>query len=101
MAKIEGWQVFALNWRESERGMGQRDDGFSLHLTPEDAEAYRLERSGEGSADCYAFADFQIFLVIVSEAIYNELIALRENGRPGMLRAFPKRIKAGQFLDLR
>jgi hypothetical protein len=101
MARVEGWQVFALNWRESERGMGQRDDGFSLHLSVEDAEAFRKEFDRQGSPDLYSFADWLTLMVIVNDGIYDELVALKNNGRMGLRRYNPVRVKAGQYLDLR
>lgn len=33
-------KVYCQQWEESERGWGVRPDGYSLHLTPEDAKAY-------------------------------------------------------------
>lgn len=35
--------VVRVNWTESERGWGERPDGYSFHLTKEDAEAYIKE----------------------------------------------------------
>jgi hypothetical protein len=35
--------VVRINWIESERGMGQRDDGYSLHLTKEDSDVFIKE----------------------------------------------------------
>lgn len=36
----ERHKVVVQKWEESERGWGQRPDGFSLHMTDTDREAY-------------------------------------------------------------
>ena len=39
----ELYPAIRVGWTESERGWGQRPDGYSLHLTREDSEAYIKE----------------------------------------------------------
>jgi len=37
---MDGHEVICQKWEESERGWGTRPDGYSLHLTDEDRQAY-------------------------------------------------------------
>lgn len=43
--------VYRIDWEESERGWGTRDDGYSLHATKNDAEKY-VEDYWEGMPNC-------------------------------------------------
>lgn len=36
-------QVYRLDWEESEKGWGERPDGYSLHLTNEDVKEFVKE----------------------------------------------------------
>jgi len=38
--KVSGYAVWCQEWEESERGWGVRPDGYSLHLTSEQAKTY-------------------------------------------------------------
>ena len=80
--------AYRQNWIESERGMGQRPDGASLHLSKEDAEAYvkaYWARMPSGSApEAYSKQDGNPFLVLVAWKIYQALLANKEEERLGV-----------------
>jgi len=40
-------KVWCQQWEESERGWGQRPDGYSLHLTEKQAETYSKNKTGD------------------------------------------------------
>ena len=77
-AQLIAW---CQQWEESERGWGSRPDGYSLHLTPEDAKAYivayweqekKRNTSGE-TPDEYDRPAGNVFCVIVDKKILKEL----------------------------
>ncbi len=87
-----GFPVVKVTWIESERGWGQRPDGYSLHLTNADADAYINEAGeretaywrGQGKSasyvpDEYSRADGRA-LVDVDEPTYKQLIETSGNG---------------------
>jgi len=97
--KIEGYQAHAVNWIESERGYGQRSDGYSLHLTGEDVELF-IEQHGriEGNAECYSRPDGEKFLVIIDEILYDYLEEQKKNEVFGQRYAFPTQLKPGEVI---
>lgn len=101
MTKIEGYEAFAINWRESERGMGQRADGFSLHLSVQDAEKFKKDYGVEGDSESYSFPSSTVFRVIVDEATFEHLKELQQKEVTGTRRAFPNTLEAGEFIKTR
>lgn len=92
---LEGMvRVSAVNWTEYE--FGQRDDGFSLHLNVEDAEAYKRENTTQQFRP-----EGGVFFVIVAQTVYEQLVANKENNGLGIARAFPKKVSAGEIVELR
>lgn len=66
-----------MTWTESERGWGQRPDGFSLHQTKEDCAAYikaYWATQPDGPApDEYSRPDDNAYLVKVSDRLFSKL----------------------------
>jgi len=100
MNKIEGYQAFAINWRESERHMGQRDDGFSLHLSKEDAIKFKKEHGFEGNEEIYSFPYSEVFRVIINETTYLILQQLLAEEIHGKRYYTPKRLEAGEVVEV-
>lgn len=100
MQKIEGYQGFAINWIESERGMGQRDDGFSLHLSKEDAVKFKQEHGIEGSSEIYSFPYSEVFRVIINETTYQILQRLLQQQIFGQRYFVPRRLEPGEVVDV-
>jgi phage anti-repressor protein len=71
--------AYRIVWTESERGMGQRPDGVSLHETFEIAERFKKWYSSQGNAEIYSFGS-DIKLVEISEEDYQHLIKNGKNG---------------------
>lgn len=83
--------VIGQNWEESERGWGTRPDGFTLHLTKEDREAfingyldrqkkYNEEHLGPGiTPDEYTRVAGEPRLISVSDEIYQSLMASKDD----------------------
>lgn len=92
MSSLDGFkQVWAVNWQEFDWGL--RDDGYSLHLTQEDAQCYVEKHQS------FQFRPGNIFYVAVCQEIFNILKADQENGGLGIEKAFPKRLTPGQKLQ--
>jgi len=77
---------------ESERGWGQRSDGYSVHLTMEDYKAYLAERvaaerklnpSGD-VPECYVRACGSPVTKDVEAKLYRKLVKLKKEGEYGM-----------------
>lgn len=98
--KIEGYQAYAINWTESEQGFGPRNDGYSLHLTKEDAKLFKEKWGVEGTEYEYSYAEWLIFMVIVSEEIYKLLEEAAAADRPGKRFYHPKRLEPGQVVEI-
>jgi len=86
------YPVVIEEYIESERGWGQRPDGYSIHLTMEDYKAYQNERhtaerlhnpSGE-TPECYVRACGSPITKDVEARIYRKLKKLKEEGKNGM-----------------
>ena len=84
----DGTPKFAIcqTWTESERGWGQRPDGYSLHLTKEDAGKFEDAYWGRqqalnpgGTPDEYTRPDQNYFVVRVSPEIFSELKNQEDN----------------------
>jgi hypothetical protein len=63
------------NWYESERGWGQKPDGFTLHLTEEDRSAYvadfeRRQNVTRHAPDYYNYPT-TVELIEVSQAVFD------------------------------
>lgn len=70
--------VYVQNWIESERGWGQRPDGFSIHVNKPHAEAfvraYNAKYNNKAVApDSYTRADGEPIAVEVDKAFYTEI----------------------------
>ena len=81
--KPKRFPVICQQWEESERGWGVRPDGYSLHLTEEDREAYvtrfikdemKLNPSGVVPNE-YSRACGTPYIVDATEAVYDEVSA--------------------------
>jgi len=79
--------IVVQKWLESERGWGSRPDGFSLHLTAADCEAYRKKywdderksnTSGE-TPDEYSRECGPPILLDVEDVVYDAIIAAKKN----------------------
>lgn len=83
-------QVWCQKWEESERGWGTRPDGFSLHLTKEDLDAFiraywdRMPKSYV--PDEYSRPDGDPYRCPVNDRIYAKIKAskngIRGSGTP-------------------
>jgi hypothetical protein len=66
--------VYLVSWTESERGWGQRPDGYTLHATREEADRFIIEYNEKLPKDsvpeCYSYADTPV-LVEVPEKLYD------------------------------
>ncbi len=74
--------IVRQEWRESERGWGQRPDGYSLHLTPEDQEEFvkaYWDRMPDKTPHCYSFPSGKPEAFEVDDDIYQR-IKESENG---------------------
>ncbi len=88
-------------WEETERGWGCRPDGFSLHLSVADCEAYRKKHwddekklnAGGGVPDEYTRESGNPQLIDVEDNIYNKLVELKKNKKNG-IRVWCRDIKA-------
>lgn len=75
--------VVRQDWMESERGWGQRPDGYSLHRTAEDCKRFIKEywsrmppRDQFGNPpDEYSFPSGEPFVVDVDQKTYDEVCA--------------------------
>ena len=87
---MKTYTVICQGWEESEAGWGVRPDGFSLHLTLEDCEAYAeafwkrqkdfFRNEGvSGTPNEYTRQSGRPFETIVNQTIYDK-IAASENG---------------------
>jgi len=84
--------VVVQEWIESERGWGQRTDGYSVHLNAKDLEKYIQEywdrekkTNPSGVApDCYVRPDGNPFLRDIDKTIYKKLENLKKQGKHGM-----------------
>lgn len=77
--------VVRIDWIESERGWGQRPDGYSLHLNVEDCERYvdnamRCQAQGLPAGqvpDEYSATVGRPYLVDVDDETFNSLLRQR------------------------
>lgn len=76
---IEGkaaYLVWCQKWEESERGWGTRPDGYSLHLTFQDAEIYIREywdSMPDAVPDEYSRPDGNIYPCLVDKNVCEEI----------------------------
>jgi len=82
-------EVIVQKWEESERGWGTRSDGFSLHLTDADMEAYIKEywdRMPDSTPNRYSRPDGTPYKAEVDAATFakvkNSKNGVRDFGRP-------------------
>ena len=87
--KNRKYEVIVQKWEESERGWGTRPDGFSLHLTDTDREAYIKEywdRMPESVPEEYSRPDGTPYKAEVDAATFAKVKAskngVRNFGRP-------------------
>ncbi len=68
--------LFYLSWTEVEFGWGDRSDGFSFHLTPEDAKLYksRMAKSNE----YYSWYAGEVKFISVQDSTYDSIKSLIE-----------------------
>lgn len=85
------YRVFAKNWTEYD--FGQRADGYSLHLSKEDAEEYAKEHTTDQFRP-----DYGVFAVIISQALFDLLLENRTSGGHGLERAFPSQLRPGDII---
>ncbi len=77
-------QVYRLNWEESEQGWGERPDGYSLHLTIEDAKEFVKEYWGtmpDEVPEEYSRPLGRPFIINVDNTTYGEVKASRNGIR--------------------
>lgn len=82
-------EVVVQKWEESERGWGTRPDGFSLHLTEADLQAF-IERywacMPDSVPDEYSRPDGKPYKSLVDDEIFAEVKAsfngIRSYGKP-------------------
>lgn len=86
-----------VSWEESERGWGERPDGFSLHLTEADAQAFigdywnsMPDKIGGMAPDEYSRPAGNPFVVQVSGKLYGE-IKKTKNG----IRCYDRKLALG------
>ena len=75
-AERKTYVVVRQEWRESERGWGQRPDGYSLHLSLDDLEKYveaYWERMPDSTPECYSFPSGSPRACDVDEELYKEI----------------------------
>ncbi len=78
------YTVFRQNWLESERGWGIRPDGYSLHLSKLDRDAYVREywnRMPDEVPDEYSRPDGELSTIKVDEETYRQLAQSRNGIR--------------------
>lgn len=84
--KPRKFTVVVQKWEESERGWGVRPDGWTMHLTEEDREAFVKEfyaNNPPGPApDCYSRTSGDPYLMDVDEETYKKVEASK-NGTWG------------------
>ena len=78
-------------WLESERGWGQRPDGYSVHLSVEDSKTFvegywkrEKERNKSGGVpECYSRPCGDPFVKDVDKDVYQKLKDLKKEGKYG------------------
>lgn len=76
--------LYRQNWLESERGWGIRPDGYSLHLSRLDRDAYVRQywnRMPEQVPDEYSLPDGECSAIQVDEATYQAVAASQHGTR--------------------
>ena len=91
--KDETHIVICENWTETERGWGQRPDGFTLHLTEDDYVNYVKEynekfNNKKSVPDCYTRADGYPYPIRVNHVTYLKIMQSK-NGIWGEGRSGP------------
>lgn len=77
-------EVIAQEWLESERGWGQRPDGYTLHLTMEDCKKYRDEywsKQPDDVPECYSRECGDPFSVAVAPKLFKLVKEKSKEGR--------------------
>lgn len=77
-------RVICQKWEESERGWGTRPDGFSLHLTETDRQAYikaYWSSMPDAVPDEYERPDGTPYACLVDEATYRQVKARQYGAR--------------------
>lgn len=75
---MKKYDVIIQPWTESERGWGQRPDGYSLHKTSEDRTKFIVEFNSHLPVevpDEYSFANGPAKIISVTEDIYKKICA--------------------------
>ncbi len=78
------FNVLRQDWLESERGWGQRPDGYSLHLTESDRQRYVTEywgRMPDEVPDEYSRPDGSPVRIDVDELLYAQVKASKNGLR--------------------
>jgi hypothetical protein len=77
MTKLEERIAWRVDWIESERGFGKRDDGCSLHVSEEVARAYVQEYNDtlpdDHVPDCYARAVSSYKVIVLDKEMFSKL----------------------------
>ena len=74
--------VYTRSWSESERGWGHSSDGYSLHLTKEDAANYvedYWDSMPASTPDIYSFPSGPVFPTEVDDYLF-DVISISKNG---------------------
>lgn len=84
--KLGQYGVWRIDWIESERGWGIRPDGYSLHLTREDADKYvdaYWSRMPDQVPDEYSRPDGEPYAFKVNKRTYADIKASAHGIRLG------------------
>jgi hypothetical protein len=69
--------LYRVDYTEYERGWGQRPDGFTLHISKDDAIKFSNHYENFGDSELFSRASTPQ-LVEVSDAVYNYFISHKE-----------------------
>lgn len=78
-SKIQKYTLIRVDWVESERGWGTRPDGYSLHLTNEDYDAYERaywSKQPEQVPDIYSrpYGQHKTVTIELTKKQYDQLV---------------------------
>lgn len=95
--KVTGHKAICQAWVESERGWGQKDDGFSLHVDLKARDRYiKKENAGKKLPvpDVYVFASGGAYEVIVTTHLWKAMVKSK-----GSYRSFGNIPSPGAFVE--
>ena len=94
--KVSGYPVVCQPWVESERGWGQKPDGYSLHLDQNALDSYLKADAASKNGpvpEVYERPEGRPYNVIASDAVYKQLKKAK-----GSFRSYDDAPQAGAFL---